>query len=142
MNWFPKRSVVVPIDFSEESLAALDVARALVEEPRYVHAIHVLPLLEPTEPGVIWATIDNAGRRHHAEEALKAKLAEHALAGASTHIAFGDPGHEVASYAQNVAAELIVLPSHGRTGLARLLIGSTAEKIVRLAHCPVLVLRK
>lgn len=142
MSWLPKRSVVVPVDFSADSLAALDAAKSLVEEPRQIHAIHVLPPLEPAEPGVIWATVDNAGRRHHAEEALKQKLAEHGLASASIHIAFGDPGNEVAEYAKNVASELIVLPSHGRTGLARLLIGSTAERIVRLAHCPVLVLRK
>ena len=37
--------------------------------------------------------------------------------------------------------DLIVLPSHGRSGVQRLLIGSTAERVVRLAHCPVLVLR-
>ena len=44
--------------------------------------------------------------------------------------------------ASSEQAELIVLSSHGRTGISRLLIGSVAEKVVRLAHCPVLVLRK
>ena len=47
-----------------------------------------------------------------------------------------------ASFAQEKHAELIVIPSHGRTGITRLLIGSVAERVVRLAHCPVLVLRK
>ena len=50
--------------------------------------------------------------------------------------------HEIADFAQEKKAELIVLPSHGRTGLTRLLLGSVAEKVVRLAHCPVLVLKK
>ena len=56
--------------------------------------------------------------------------------------ASGDPGHEIVKYAEEIDADLIVIPSHGRTGLTRLLIGSVAERVVRLAHCPVLVLRK
>jgi nucleotide-binding universal stress UspA family protein len=54
----------------------------------------------------------------------------------------GEPAHGIADYAQDKKAELIVIPSHGRTGITRLLIGSVAERVVRLAHCPVLVLRK
>jgi len=55
-------------------------------------------------------------------------------------ILFGDAGHEIAKLAERQGAELIVLPSHGRTGIKRLLIGSVAERVVRLAHCPVLIL--
>ena len=47
----------------------------------------------------------------------------------------------ITELAAELKADLIVLPSHGRTGLKRLLIGSVAERVVRLAHCPVLVLR-
>jgi nucleotide-binding universal stress UspA family protein len=56
-------------------------------------------------------------------------------------VVFGAPAEEIAQFAQRDQSELIVLPSHGRTGLARLMIGSVAERVVRLAHCPVLVLR-
>jgi nucleotide-binding universal stress UspA family protein len=106
-----------------------------------LHLIHVLPYLEVTEPGVIWEAIDDTGRRKHAEDALRARLTPE-LARAEVFVAFGDPGREIAEYAQHCGAELIVLPSHGRTGLSRLLIGSVAERVVRLAHCPVLVLRQ
>ncbi len=44
-------------------------------------------------------------------------------------------------FAEQLHAELIVMPSHGRTGLSRLFIGSVAERVVRLAHCPVLILK-
>ena len=54
---------------------------------------------------------------------------------------FGDPGHQIAQYAEEAKADLIVLPSHGRSGLQRLLIGSVAERVVRHAPCPVLVVR-
>ena len=57
-------------------------------------------------------------------------------------VQFGDPGHGITDYAEEVGADVIVMPSHGRTGLRRLLIGSVAERVLRLAHCPVLVLRK
>ena len=60
---------------------------------------------------------------------------------APIEILFGDPGHEITEFAERVKADLIVMPSHGRTGLSRLLIGSVAERVIRLAHCPVLVLR-
>ena len=142
MSWLPKKSVVVPIDFSDESFEALHAALDLAEKPSGLHVIHVLPALEPAEPGVIWQTVDDESRRRHAEQALRERMGDSKLAGVEVNIAIGDPGHEIADYAQRVGAELIVLPSHGRTGLKRLLIGSTAERVVRLAHCPVLVLRK
>ncbi|MEX0641290.1 MAG: universal stress protein [Pirellulales bacterium] len=142
MPWLPKKTVVVPIDFSDESFAALATARELVADSSALHLIHVLPYLEVTEPGVIWEAIDDASRRKHAEDALRERLASGDYKGAKIFIAFGDPGREVAEYAQTSGAELIVLSSHGRTGLSRLLIGSVAERIVRLAHCPVLVLRQ
>jgi nucleotide-binding universal stress UspA family protein len=141
MPWLPKKLVVVPIDFSDESFAALATARELVADPSALHLVHVLPYLEVTEPGVIWEAIDDASRRKHAEDALRERLAGN-YPGAKISIAFGDPGREIAEYAQSSGAELIVLPSHGRTGLSRILIGSVAERVVRLAHCPVLVLRQ
>ncbi|HQU42269.1 MAG: universal stress protein UspA [Planctomycetia bacterium 21-64-5] len=141
-NWLPKQRVVVPVDFSDESFEALDTALQLVPDASHVSLIYVLPVLDPAEPGVIWTTVDDESRRHHAELALAERLDAPCYTGVKTQIAFGDPGHEIADFAQREHAELIVLSSHGRTGLTRLLIGSVAEKTVRLAHCPVLVLKK
>ena len=142
MPWLPKQNVVVPVDFSADSFASLDAALELVAGPAAIHVVYVLPVLDPAEPGVIWTTIDNKVRERHALDALGERLADPRYQGLTTAVRFGDPGHEIADYAQEEKAELIVLPSHGRTGLTRLLIGSVAEKVVRLAHCPVLVLRK
>lgn len=141
-SWLPKERVVVPVDFSDESFAALDTALALVPDASHISLIYVLPVLDPAEPGVIWTTIDDESRRHHAELALRERLSDPRYTGMKSHISFGDPGHEIADFAQREHADLIVLSSHGRTGLTRLLIGSVAEKTVRLAHCPVLVLKK
>jgi nucleotide-binding universal stress UspA family protein len=90
----------------------------------------------------VWDTIDDNSRREHAAEVLRQRLSDPKHLGVRIEILFGDPGSEIADYAQRHSADLIVLPSHGRTGLKRLLLGSVAERIVRLAHCPVLVLRQ
>jgi nucleotide-binding universal stress UspA family protein len=139
--WLPKKCVLVPIDFSDESFGALDTALEMVDAPTAVQVLYVLPVLDPAEPGVIWTTIDNSMREKHALDALREKLADAKYQGLHLKVLFGDPGSEIAAFAQSEKADLIVLPSHGRTGLKRFLIGSVSEKVVRLAHCPVLVLR-
>ncbi|MBX7072589.1 MAG: universal stress protein [Pirellulales bacterium] len=142
MSWLPKDKVVVPVDFSEASSAAVDAALSLVADPSHVYIVNVLAVLEPAEPGVIWNTVDDAARKHHVELALTERFADTRYQGLRFEVAFGDPGHEIAGYAERIAADLIVMPSHGRTGLSRLLVGSVAERVVRLAHCPVLVLKR
>jgi nucleotide-binding universal stress UspA family protein len=142
MNWLPRNTIVVPIDFSEESFAALETAKEMIDDPSHLHVVHVLPVLIPSDPGVIWDTIDDPTRTEHAAEALRQKLAEHGLAGVGVEVRFGDPGHEIAAYAEEVHAELIVLSSHGRSAWTRLLIGSVADRVLHLAHCPVLVLKR
>jgi nucleotide-binding universal stress UspA family protein len=141
MKWFENRDLVVPVDFSDESFAAVDVALQLAEKPSLVHVLHVLPLLEPLSPGMVWDSVDEESRSQHASRALAEHFTDAKYQGMHTLVAFGDAGHEIAEIAAKFDAGLIVLPSHGRTGFKRLLIGSVAERVVRLAHCPVLVLR-
>jgi nucleotide-binding universal stress UspA family protein len=142
MSWLPRKTIVVPIDFSDDSFAALDTAQELVDKAGQMHVIHVLPIITPNEPGVIWEMVDDQSRMVHAETELRKKLARQMPAGSKVVIRFGDAGHQIADYAQEVHADLIALTSHGQTGLTRLLLGSVAEKVMRLAHCPVLVLKK
>ncbi len=141
MAWKELNKVIVPVDFSDESFQAVDTALAIVESPERLHVLHVLPELSPLEPGEVWATINEQTRTKHAESALRERLSAPAYAGIQITILFGAPGHQIAAHAAAIRADMIILPSHGRTGLAHLLIGSVAERVVRLAHCPVLVLR-
>jgi nucleotide-binding universal stress UspA family protein len=142
MSWFPKKKIVVPVDFSDRSLAAIDTALALVDDPSHMLVVHVLQDLSLAEPGEIWRSIDRETRARHAAKTLRERLPDEKYGRVLIEIRHGDPGQEIADLAQREGAELIVLPSHGRTGLKRLLIGSVAERVVRLAHCPVLVLRE
>ena len=142
MNWLPRKTILVPIDFSEGSFDALATAREMVDDPDDLHVVHVLPNLEANDPGVIWQTIDDASRGRHAQESLRQGIRDHGQEPVDVVILFGDPGHEIADYANEVDAGLVVVSSHGKSALKHLLIGSVAERVVRLAHCPVLVLRK
>lgn len=141
MSWTPKNRVVVPVDFSDESLAAVDEALEMVSDASHLYVIHVLTPLAANDPAVRWDVIDEEVAVERAKENLEERLADPRYRGHHVAITFGNPGAEIAEYAQGIGADLIVLPSHGRTGLRRLLIGSVAERVVRLAHCPVLVLR-
>jgi nucleotide-binding universal stress UspA family protein len=134
--------VLVPIDFSEESFQALEVGLQIVEDPSQLTIIHVLQDLSPMEAGEVWGVIDPQTRLENVTKALRERLKDEKYARVKIEVLLGDPAHGIANYAQQEKIGLIVIPSHGRTGLTRLLIGSTAERVVRLAHCPVLVLRK
>lgn len=141
MTWTAKKSVVVPIDFSDESQAALDIGLDYAGTGRNLHVIHVLAPLTPVEPAVMWNTMSEDKAAEYANDELKSRLSEPRFEGCKTFVAFGSPAPEIVAFAEKVNADLIVIPSHGRTGIPRLLIGSVAERVVRMAHCPVLVLR-
>jgi nucleotide-binding universal stress UspA family protein len=141
MSWLPKKCVLVPYDFLEQSGQALETAREFVDSLANLHVVHVLSEIIVGEPGMYWETIDNDARRLHAERAFHDSFASSPFNQSHFHVRFGDPGREIAGLAEQLKAELIVMPSHGRRGLARLLIGSVAERVLRLSHCPVLILK-
>lgn len=142
MAWLPKNLIVVPYDFSEEARDAIETALQLTDNPSKVRVVYSMQDLSPLEMGEMYSTINDQTRREHSLQAMREKLADMKFANVLLDVVFGDPGYTVSTYASDHQADLIVLPSHGRTGLPRMLIGSVAERIVRHAHCPVLVLRK
>ena len=142
MSWFGGKKLLVPIDFGEQSQAAVDEALQMARSPADVCVVHVAPNLTISSPEVVWEAIDDETRRENIENLFRKRFAAGNYRGISFQVLFGDPGHKIADYAQRIDADLIVMPSHGRTGLQRLLIGSVAERVLRLSPCPVLVLRE
>jgi len=142
MDWLKGKKTVVPVDFSNESVEAVDFAVEVTSDESDIHVIHVAADLLIMEPGMVWDEMNDATRELKLLEALREKFPHEKYNRLTLYIAFGDAGHEIAEYAEQIGAGVIILPSHGRTGLTRVLIGSTAERVVRLAHCPVLVLKK
>lgn len=141
MNWLRKNRVLVPLDFSEASFAALVPAREFVADVTHLYVLHVLSHLHPAEPGVMWNTIDDQTRKQHLEETLHKRFKGSEYEAIQIAVAVGDPSSEIIDYAKEIDAELIVIPSHGRTGISRFLLGSVAERVIRFAHCPVLVIK-
>jgi nucleotide-binding universal stress UspA family protein len=93
----------------------------------------------PTESG--YAAIEMAAAEKSAKDELKQIRPTHDGVNFRHEIRRGDPATEIVKYADENAVDMIVLTTHGRTGLSRLLMGSVAEHVVRKAHCPVLTLR-
>jgi len=125
--------VVVTVDGSELSEQALPLAAAWAIELGVP-----LWIVEVNEPSQV-------SSEHLVESSYVARLARH-LSEASKHqtefeVLHGHPADEVAGFAQRMGASLIVATTHGRTGLSRLRIGSTAAAFVRHALCPVLLVR-
>ena len=143
MTLLTGKPVVVPWDFSEMSREALEKAIQLTGDVGLIHVVHVTQLPPVMEPGVVWGSLDEGSIIKHCEESFQTVLKEHpGLAGVHFKVLVGDPVLSITDYAKDHGAELVIISSHGHTGLTRLMLGSVAERVVRLAHCPVLVLRK
>jgi nucleotide-binding universal stress UspA family protein len=141
MSWLPKRTVVVPVDFSGVSLSALKTALDLVDQPANVHAVHLVVPLGNMSPGESWGAVDDTSRMQEVTDHFQEFLSKHGIEGVTTEVRLGDPGLGITEYAQECNAELIVITSHGRHGWKHMLLGSVAERVIRHAEIPVLVLR-
>jgi nucleotide-binding universal stress UspA family protein len=141
MTLFASNNVLVPIDFSQEAHQALVDTLEFVKDPARLHVIHVLHPLEPTDPGVVWQTIDDQSRIDNIKATFYKEFPEEAYQQVKFTVKVGNPSSEIIDYAKHNAIDLIVIPSSGRTGLARFFLGSVAERVVRFSHCPVLVIR-
>ncbi|GDY08934.1 universal stress protein [Planctomycetia bacterium] len=139
MSWLPKKTVLVPVDLSTASVDALQTAIQLVAQPKDVHVLYV------TSPEGLLSVEDVAthdAQTRAAAQHLSSFLAEHHASEVVQLIREGDPGLMIADYAAECRADLIVMPSHGYHGVARVLLGSVTERVLRHAKCPILVLRR
>ena len=142
MSWLPRRNVIVPIDFSSQSLTAIETALELAASPGNVHVLHVVVPLNVVTVGEIWVAEDVESRMSAAREYLAKYLQKHGITGVTTEVREGDPGLQIAEYATSIQADLVVIPSHGRHGVERLLLGSVAERVLRHVDCQILMLRR
>ena len=140
------RRILVPLDFSNLSLHALDVAAPLARD--LDARLFLLSVIEPPAyPGGLEATIlatPDCELVEYAESELP-KIARRFVP-PEVHLTVlverGRAFEVITRVAQEMNIDLIVLASHGRTGLDRILLGSTAERVVRHAPCPVYVVRQ
>lgn len=140
------RRILVPVDGSATSnkalVTALDMARDSDSHVRLIHVVDELAYMTGFEAsGEVLAIVREGAQRVLAEAADIAKSAGVPM---ETHL-LDEPGHRLGDMIANEAAEwkadLIVVGTHGRRGMSRMLLGSGAEQIIRLSAVPVLVVR-
>jgi nucleotide-binding universal stress UspA family protein len=141
MSIFTKEKIIVPWDFSEMSKTALARAVELAESNEQVEVVHVTPYPAAMEPSVVWGAYSEDNIRENLEKSFRKEIPDDQYPGIKFNALFGDPGSEITRVAKELNAGLVVISSHGRTGIERLLMGSVAERVVRMSPCPVLVLR-
>jgi nucleotide-binding universal stress UspA family protein len=138
----PIKTILHPTDFSEQSAQAFRAACALASDygARLV-VTHVLPLplpaygeLGPLAPD-LWQIEDEM------RQSLQALRPPDPAVAVEYRLGKGDAAMEVVALAEEVGADLIVMGTHGRTGLGRLAVGSVAEAVLRRAPCPVLTMK-
>jgi len=133
--------ILAPTDLSEASREALKYATVFARDTgarliiAYVH--EPATAFTAGEPPAAAAVID--------DESLKHRLAEIKPSDPDVpyehRFLLGDPVHQICECADEEGVDMIVMGTHGRTGLSRLLMGSVAEAVVRRAHCPVLTVK-
>jgi nucleotide-binding universal stress UspA family protein len=142
------KRILCPVDFSETARAAMETAIELAArfdaELLLIHAYPIPGYTFPDGSAVASARMlqelaDEAAR--HLDEwrelAVKAGAAK-----VTVDTAVGDPAGEIVRIAADRKVDLVVMGTHGRTGIEHALMGSIAERVVRRAKCPVLTVRK
>jgi len=134
------KQILCPIDLSENSLAAVEMATslAMARESTILFLFVAFPEL-PASAGLAIAEVDQAIQK---ENEKFHKITPTNIAVACEHeLVRGNPAEEIIRIAEERGVEFIVMSTHGRSGLSRMLMGSVAEEVIRNANCPVLTLR-
>ena len=143
---FTIKNILLPTDFSRLSLSAAQYAIDLAKQ--YDAKIHLLHVIEKTPPILAIHSLDLSEEKiiesieQNAKESLDktlAKLQKDTNVEFVTMLQKGIDYEEIVSYSKNNNIDVIVIATHGRTGILHTLLGSVAEKVIRYAKCPVLV---
>jgi nucleotide-binding universal stress UspA family protein len=137
------KHLLVPIDFSPPAERALDYACALAAKlGATVHIVNAISSLLPEMSVTLSDTMLRQLRTDHATAVVKLADARRALCAIGEVIVReGDARDVILDEAKRLPADLIVMGTHGRSGLPRLVLGSVAEDVSRHASCPVLLVR-
>jgi nucleotide-binding universal stress UspA family protein len=142
------RSILAPADFSAHSERAVAYACGLAERlDAELHLLHVLSEILPAGPDPLLMPVMPPEYYEENEERASETLGRLLQPGWGspqsivTSVRWGSPVEGIVAYAAELRVDLLVIATHGRTGLSHVLLGSVAERIVREAPCPVLTIR-
>ena len=129
--------ILLPTDFSAHSYEGLRVAGTLAHQSGA--ELLIMHVINPAGKNGEWPTTDAA--RHHLEQLLQATQPACTDLRVTHALLDGDTAEEIGRYAKQQHVDLIVMGSHGRSGISRVLMGSVTSQIHRNAPCPVLTVR-
>lgn len=134
--------ILVPMDFSPDAEQALEHAVALAQQfQARITLLHAIYLPVSTEVSLTAYFSEMEASAQRGMETYQKRVADAGLP-VETLVLVGVPFRMIIETAADKDADLIVMGTHGRTGVQHLMLGSVAERVVRLAPCPVLVTRK
>jgi nucleotide-binding universal stress UspA family protein len=139
--------ILVPVDFSESAVKGIEYALWLAELMKAkITLIHVIEPVYvassyPATAYVPQNSVAEEKANHRRLGDLAAKFVPPGFYDKAI-VRLGTPYHEITAAAKSLKSDLIVITTHGRTGLSHVLMGSTAERVVRHAPCPVLTVRR
>jgi len=135
------KKILCPIDFDENSIAALDAGAELARQSdATLEVLHVIPII--IQPGGVPVYVDAYTAEEKDSQAKLLELAKTHLAGVKYELktTIAQPSAAILHAQKTVGADVIVMSTHGRRGLAHFFVGSVAERVVREAQCPVLTI--
>ncbi len=144
------RRILIAVDASDDADQVLEAATAL--DPRGNENVHVATVIPPLMDGVAgmsgasfasaWPLQDmEATIRREISDSVRERVARFGIPPERVAVLYGRPATEIHAEAEKVSAELIVVGSHGRHGLSRVVLGSTANAVLHGAPCDVLTVR-
>lgn len=140
------RRILVPVDFSPDSLGAIEFALPLLKQfGAELHLVHVFPPDYPlASMAIMPLVIPELEVGKQLRQQLKAVARKYGvdIAPGNVHAVRGQPFREVCQLARKTGTDMIVMSTRGNTGLKHIALGSTAERIVRYSPCPVLIVRQ
>ena len=134
------KNILCPIDLSENSLMAISIAASIAKDHgATLHFLYVEPPLLPEEP-LIGHSVDRAVLEDDRAVFEEIRPPEPSIPFTS-HVRSGEEGPEIVSFSSEKDIDLIVMCTHGRSGILRFLMGSVAEYVVRNVDCPVITFK-
>jgi len=141
---FKIHAILCPVDFSDASRKAVQYAKEFASSMG--SRVHLLNVVEP-RPMAVDITMNyiplEEDLQHAAKEDLQLVLQEFQQAGlkVDSSIEIGNPADVILDKSRELDVNLVIMGSHGKKGLSRLIMGSVAETVVRKANCPVLIVK-
>jgi len=135
--------ILIATDGSKRTQNAVDMGLKIAREQNSkVYAVYVVDTVTFTSipMDVTWENMYQL-LKDEGEEAVKAIKGQAAGVDVETRVLEGNPAVEITRFASDNDVDLIVMGTLGKSGIDRILLGSTAEKVIRIANCPVLVIK-